>query len=150
MQSQYFPSEKSGRIHAVYFGTIAVCLVWVGFSLYLYLQVKPEMFFVAIIGFLIWSWNSTSYTIGTDQLQYRSGPFRGSISIRSINQITKNDSGHTMLKPALAEKGLVIRHNGWKEIYISPVKKDQFVDLLLERNPAISVKDLTEINFNKY
>ncbi|RYZ80579.1 MAG: hypothetical protein EOO68_37145, partial [Moraxellaceae bacterium] len=103
------------------------------------------------VGFMLWLWFDTGYKISEKELYYRSGPIRGKINITSISHITKNETNYSGLKPALATKGLIIRYGNWKEIYISPERKDEFLNILLQINPAIQIKEVKEsINFNKY
>ena len=152
----HFASEKSKLFAWIFWGTIVITAGSAALPLYEYFA-RAQIVGLLIIGvvclalaaMLAWAWFNTNYTISDDKIFWRSGILHGSIDIHTIKHITKNDTLMSGLRPALAQKGLIIQYADWKEIYISPVKKDEFVDILLQINPQIEVNEIT-INFNKY
>ncbi len=91
---------------------------------------------------LIWVLLDTKYSIEGSYLKYKSGPISGKIDIFRIHTIEHQKSWMvgTTLKPALGIKGLILRYNKFDDIYISPKKKQEFIDALLEVNPHIEIK----------
>lgn len=142
MKTNVYVSEKGRLTRAVYAGVILLLLSIVvvqrdeitGKPLALVLLLVPVVF-------LGWLWLDTWYRIEDGFLVYKSGPFRGRIAIASIREITKNKTLFVGFKPALGQKGLIIRYNGWDEIYISPRNKETFLAELLQKNGAIVIKE---------
>lgn len=151
-----FTSEKSKLFGWVIWGSVALLVVSGLLPLWEYLKTENQIELLLIVIFCwIWcpllalNWFNTRYLISGKKIHWRSGVLSGAIDINSITNITKNQTSYSGLKPALARKGLILQYADWKEIYISPVKKDEFVDILVEINPQIKVNEVT-INFNKY
>lgn len=91
---------------------------------------------------LIWILVDTKYSLEGSYLKYKSGPINGKIDIFRIHTIEHQKSWMvgTTLKPALGIKGLILKYNKFDDIYISPKKKQEFIDALLEVNPHIEIK----------
>jgi hypothetical protein len=142
MKTNVYVSEKGRLTRAVYAGVILLLLSIV-------VTRRDEMtdkplalvLLLVPVGFLLWLWLDTWYRIEEGFLVYKSGPFRGRIAIDSIREITKNKTLFVGFKPALGQKGLIIRYNGWEEIYISPHHKEAFLAELLRRNGAIVIRE---------
>ncbi|MCW2262306.1 MULTISPECIES: PH domain-containing protein [Sphingobacterium] len=79
------------------------------------------------------------YTIDTPYFSYRTCIFRGKIAIDKIHKIEIGKTLWVGFKPAAARKGLIIHYNKYEEIYISPDGNDNFVNELLQYNPAIKI-----------
>lgn len=79
------------------------------------------------------------YIIDSEYFSYRSGIFRGKIAIDKIHKIEVGKTLWVGFKPAAARKGLIIHYNRYEEIYISPDGNDNFVNELLQYNPAIKI-----------
>jgi Bacterial PH domain len=88
---------------------------------------------------LLWIYVDTSYCIDNDILSYRSGFLRGSVDIKSIQEITKGKTSWIGIKPALAQKGLIIKYNKYDEIYLAPVNNDDMIADILRINPTINI-----------
>lgn len=82
----------------------------------------------------------TYYTISAEDLGYRFGFFRGQIPIRSIKKIVRDDAllKMSIRKPALSNKGITIFYDK-NDVYISPINRNEFIQVLLDLNPAIIV-----------
>ena len=92
-----------------------------------------------VCGFLLWSYYGTYYELTQTHLIYNCGPFKGSIEIKEIREITKGQTLWVGLKPATARKGLIIKYRKFDEIYISPEINDVFISKILELNDAITI-----------
>jgi hypothetical protein len=104
------------------------------------LEVWPLHIFSAVVAaFLLWLWLDTSYDVSKGLVNYRSGPFRGSIAIHQIKSIQVGKTQWVGIKPALAQKGLILAYGKWDEIYFSPADQKGFIEALLEQNPAIKL-----------
>jgi len=96
---------------------------------------------IGIVAMLIWILLDTKYAIKEEIITFNSGPFRGKININSIRKI-EHHSGLIVpvnYKPALNTAGLIVYYNKYDEIYISPIKKEIFLEELLKINPKIEV-----------
>ncbi len=89
----------------------------------------------------LWMLFGTGYSIEAKILKWRQGPLNGRISIESIRKIEYDDSfiKYQTWKPALHHKGLVIYYNKFDDIFISPMQRDVFVEMLIGINPEIEV-----------
>ena len=96
---------------------------------------------LAVPLFLLWILIHTYYVLENGELRYVSGPIRGSIKISDIKQVTSNTTLWVGLKPATARNGIIISHNNYNEIYISPANNNKFIQQLLKLNPQIDVVD---------
>jgi len=103
----------------------------------------PIIICVVSAGLLLWILVGTNYKIEGSYLKYKSGPIKGKIDIFRIHTIEhqKNWFVGNTLKPALGTKGLIIKYNKFDDIYISPKKKQEFINALLEINSHIEVKN---------
>lgn len=91
---------------------------------------------------LIWILVDTNYRLEGSYLKYKSGPIRGKIDIYRIHTIEHQKGWmiQSNLKPGLGSKGLIIKYNKYDDIYISPKKKQAFINALLEINSHIEIK----------
>ncbi len=142
MKTGVYVSEK-GRLTKVVYALVILLLLGIVGVQRDEIPDKPLalVLLLAPVAFLLWLWMDTWYRIEDGSLVYQSGPFRGRIAIASIREITKNKTLLVGFKPALGQKGLIIRYNGWDEIYISPRDKEAFLAELLRKNGAIVLKE---------
>ena len=92
---------------------------------------------IFILGALLF----THYEIKGNILYWRSGILKGKINIDTINTIEKRKKGmYSGLKPALSEKGLIIKYNKYDEIYISPKTNESFINRILGVNKNVEIK----------
>ncbi len=136
-----YPSRKTWWLGLIIFGisvVIMLPLLWqeaMGISdVWLYLLIN-----VVVIGFLIWMWFDTYYTLSPSVLGFRSGPWRGKIAVSTIREVKKRNYMWAGYRPALATKGIVIRYDHYNEIYLSPKHQEEFVKQLTTYNPSIKV-----------
>ena len=107
-----------------------------GFESY---EIWTYIFSIAVIGFIIWTLNSTKYDLTNKHLNYQSGLITGKIQIDSINTIINGKTMWSGLKPATARNGLIIKYNKYDEIYISPKTNETFICEILKLNKNIKV-----------
>lgn len=136
-----FKSRKDGLFTCIVIGTV---LVLTGLTIAETISTDGSLLPVYIvnifvIGFLLWLWMDTSYRIGQTHFYYRSGPFKGKIEINKIREVVRDKTAYIGLKPALAQKGLIIKYEKYNDIYISPLTNDTFISYLLTVNPDIKI-----------
>lgn len=104
-------------------------------------NVVPIIITSLVSALVIWILLDTRYVIKNSFLFYRSGPFRGRIDINKIDKI-QYFSGlypQVSMKPALDIKGYIITYNKQDDVYVSPIKSNDFIAELLKINPKIEV-----------
>ena len=95
-----------------------------------------------VIGFFIWCWTSTFYTIDKENLIVKSGPFRWVISIQDVKTIRTNQNTiGGIIKPTLSWKCIEIDYGKYKTISISPANQDSFINILKDFNEKIEIKN---------
>ena len=97
---------------------------------------------ILTISFIVWILLDTRYVIKSNNLLYRSGPFRGHINILDIKKI-ENYSGlipPVTMKPALGSNGFILYYAQFDSIFITPEKSKIFIDELLKINPTITIE----------
>jgi hypothetical protein len=82
---------------------------------------------------------STHYTFERETLLCRSLIFKRRIPYASIRKIEQHTSLYAGLKMSASFRGMIIHHNTYDELFISPAESDRFIALLKERNPGIVV-----------
>jgi len=92
-----------------------------------------------IIPILLWIYFGTYYKLTASNLEYTSGPMKGSIPVTKIKEIIVGKTMWSGLKPATAKKGLIIKYDTYNEIYITPKARDFFIMRILEINPDIKI-----------
>ncbi|WP_088008676.1 PH domain-containing protein [Indiicoccus explosivorum] len=128
-----FPSKKDWWLGVIILGSAVLCLAipfiegdWIAGVLLLPLG-----------GGMLWLWFSTRYILTDEKLIVRYGPFRHEIAVSAITNVRKTKNPFS--SPALSLKRLEINYSPYGTILISPKNRDDFIRLLLEINPGISV-----------
>lgn len=98
-----------------------------------------DIVILLIIPILLWIYFGTYYKLTASNLEYTSGPMKGSIPVTKIKEIMVGKTMLSGLKPATAKKGLIIKYDIYNEIYITPKAKDSFIKRILEINPDIKI-----------
>lgn len=93
----------------------------------------------AAVAFLLWLWYGTSYRIDDTYVHYRSGPFRGKITINTVREVQRDVTLWVGFRPALARKGIIVKYNKYDEIYFSPDNNDAFISALRKVSAEIAV-----------
>lgn len=137
-----FHSRKDNFFHIVVWGCILLLSLLVVEILMINFDWINLLLFILIsltIGFLLWIYFGTSYKLNKDTFGYRSGPYRGKIEINRIKEVIKGKTMWVGFKPATAQKGLIIKYDGYNQIYISPKTNDLFIAELLRLNSEIRI-----------
>src|SRR5690606_1502773 len=90
---------------------------------------------------LFWLYFGTNYELSKDGFVYRSGPFKGKISLNRITEIVKGKTLWVGFRPATARTGLIIKYDKFNELYISPKTNESFIEKLLELNSDITITE---------
>ena len=86
---------------------------------------------VLVLGFILWLYLSTRYTITAHSLLVKSGPFSWVVPLREITAIepTRNPAS----SPALSLDRLLIRYGASEELMVSPADKLGFMTAIKQR-----------------
>jgi hypothetical protein len=128
----YFPSKKDGWLFILNAVVVIACFA----PLLTKSDYFALLFTIPLAVFLIWSWFTTGYEVKDGELIIRCGPFKTKIDIQKIRSIrpTKNP----LSAFALSIDRLEITYDpNYGMALVSPKKKETFVKLLKEQNPAI-------------
>lgn len=91
------------------------------------------IFYLALIYAFWWiarAFQHTEYIITGDKLTYKSGFSRGEIPISQIKAIRESSYLTTGNRPALDLKGVEITYGDGYSIFLSPERKEEFVELV--------------------
>ncbi len=98
-----------------------------------------NLILLAVIANLLWIYFGTRYELKDGFLYWRQAFIRGKIEIRSIRKIQKGKTMLVAIRPATAQKGLIIKYNMYDEIYITPNTSELFIEEILKLNPNIEI-----------
>lgn len=104
-----------------------------GFNLWL------TILLLSIIGIIIWTIKDTYYILTEKELKFKSGFLKGSIKTESIKELEVNKTMWVGIKPATAQRGIIVKYNKFDQVYISPKDNEEFVKELLKIKPEIKV-----------
>ena len=140
-----FKSRKSWGITLVLALSILACnMVWLDTTETSVVILITKILCSLVSLILMWIWLGTYYKIEGDYFFYRSGPISGKVPIAKIRKIEIDTTKWMGLKPALATKGMVLHHDGFNEIYISPKDEDAFLDKMCSINEQLLVMKFIE------
>ena len=100
--------------------------------------------FLPPIALGIWAYLNTYYQVEGTKLRYRSGFLKGEIDIASIKMIVPGKTLWVGIKPALAEKGLIITYGRFGEVYLAPKNNEELLSDLVRINANIEVRSQME------
>lgn len=118
------------------------CAFTIGAAVVVALSDAPVWLIVVLAitpALLAWVLVRTAYDVTASTLVVRSGPFRWTIPLDSMQSLAATRS--TLSAPALSLDRIVVRHTGG-ELLVSPKDKAGFVATLLTRAPHLSVSGL--------
>ena len=104
-----------------------------GFNLWL------TILLLSIIGIIIWTIKDTFYILTEKELKFKSGFLSGSIKTESIKELEVNKTMWVGIKPATAQRGIIVKYNKFDQVYISPKDNEEFVKELLKIKSEIKV-----------
>ena len=135
-----FNSRKDILFQTLIFGFCGLLITLLLFRIFNAKESGIIDFFILLpISLLLWIHFGTKYKLTQTELKYKSGPIYGKIEIKQIREIIKGKTLWVGLKPATARKGLIIKYDKHKELYISPKTNDSFVEKVLEINKTIII-----------
>jgi hypothetical protein len=132
-----YPSKVDAWILVLIAAAIGSMVVGMGISLAqegLLRFMQGAFVVLGIIGFLVWIMLGTGYTLESDQLVARSGPFSWKIALADITSI-EQAKGYMRLKsgPTMSMDRLTITYRGGKRLNISPADKQGFLKEIAAR-----------------
>jgi len=141
-RSTVYPSKRDGLLVALLWVTV-LGMVFAAVSFWqepasLGVRAGFAALMAASGAFVIWVLYSTSYSLSGGELLIRSGPFRWSVRLDSIEEIypTRN----ILSSPAFSLDRLRIRYRGSRYgVMISPENKSAFLQDLATRSPGLKV-----------
>ena len=94
---------------------------------------------VIVLGFCLWLYLTTRYTISSDTLGVKCGPFSWVVPLREIYTIepTRNPAS----SPALSLDRLLIHYGDGSEIMVSPADKGGFIAAIRKRSKTLSTEN---------
>ncbi|WP_242237788.1 PH domain-containing protein [Bacillus cereus group sp. BfR-BA-01316] len=129
-----FPSKKDAWLYPIFFIVLGACFapIFAGQEYFL-------LFFTIPLAILFsWSWFSTKYIVGEEEITIRSGFVKKRILIRDIKRIS--DTKNPIAAHALSFDRLEIVYGPYETELISPRNKEEFILLLKRKNPGIEIK----------
>ncbi|MGG0456583.1 PH domain-containing protein [Bacillus mycoides] len=129
-----FPSKKDAWLYLVFIIVIGACFapIFAGREYFL-------LFFTIPLAILFsWSWFSTKYIVGEEEITIRSGFVKKRILIRDIKRIS--DTKNPIAAHALSFDRFEILYGSYETELISPRNKEEFILLLKRKNPGIEIK----------
>lgn len=135
-----YRAKRKGLINYLFIGVIILPATIFFFNENIFIE-NPFMLLPlsAPIILIARTYFDTFYKIAETKLIYRSGFLRGNIDILTIREIIRGKTMWNGIKPALAQKGLIIKFNRYDEVYIAPVDNDEIISDLLKINSDIKI-----------
>ena len=95
---------------------------------------------ISMVCLFLWCWIATLYTIKSETLIARFGPFIWKVPVKLISMIRLNQEtiGGTW-KLTLSWKSMEIKYQRNKSIFISPENEELFLESLLKINQSIKI-----------
>ncbi|WP_226670609.1 PH domain-containing protein [Metabacillus litoralis] len=87
--------------------------------------------------FILWMWLTTYYVITENKLIIRFGPFKKHIELDTIKSVKK--TMNPLSSPALSLRRLEIVYHQYNSILISPLDREEFIEILSKRCPHIKI-----------
>src|SRR5690625_6799064 len=139
-----FKNRIDGFTISIASAVILICLLTIifawwgnhqtfGFNLWL------TILLLSIIGIIIWTINDTFYSLTEKELKYKCEFLNGVITINSIKELEVNKTICIGIKPATAQRGIIVKYNQFDQIYISPEDNELFVTEILKLNSDIKI-----------
>lgn len=136
----FFISKKDTFYGVAIWGGIAVVSLTMIFPSFFTLSISNLVVLllgVIIVGWLIWIWFSTRYIVDNNTLKIQAGPLKQIVNIQNIKKITNEKS--ILTAATLSIDRMVIHHGNFEYARVSPKKDDEFIKLLLSKNPQIQI-----------
>jgi membrane protein YdbS with pleckstrin-like domain len=87
--------------------------------------------------FILWMWLTTYYFVDENNLIIKFGPFKKIIPLDTIKSVRKTTN--PLSSPALSLKRLEIVYGYYNSVLISPIHRDEFIEILSIRCKNIKI-----------
>ncbi|MGM0842772.1 MAG: PH domain-containing protein [Bacillota bacterium] len=87
--------------------------------------------------FVLWMWVTTYYVVDENNLIIRFGPFKKIIPLDTVKSVRKTTN--PISSPALSLKRLEIVYGYYNSVLISPIHRDEFIEILSKRCKNIEI-----------
>ena len=87
--------------------------------------------------FILWMWLTTYYLVDENNLIIKFGPFKKIIPLDTIKSVRKTTN--PISSPALSLKRLEIVYGYYNSVLISPIHRDEFIEILSKRCKNIEI-----------
>jgi hypothetical protein len=87
--------------------------------------------------FILWMWLTTYYFVDEKNLIIKFGPFKKIIPLDTIKSVRKTTN--PLSSPALSLKRLEIVYGYYNSVLISPIHRDEFIEILSIRCKNIKI-----------
>ncbi|MCR8848332.1 PH domain-containing protein [Rossellomorea sp. SC111] len=87
--------------------------------------------------FILWMWVTTYYVVDESNLTIRFGPFKKIIPLDTVKSVRKTTN--PISSPALSLKRLEIVYGYYDTVLISPIHRDEFIEILSKRCKNIEI-----------
>ena len=139
-----YPSKRDtwivGALWLVIIASVAGAIAAFSLSLSVISLLIQEAVWLGIIAFCVSILRSTNYTIKADSLLIRSGPFRWTVPFDDIEEVIPSRKAWS--SAALSMDRLYVKHKGSAGgSYISPENKQEFLEKLAARAPALRLEE---------
>lgn len=131
-----FPSKKDRWMAALLWGIVLLGV----FIPVIMGNFISALLILPLILLLLWFWFRTDYCIIDNQLKIRYGPIRQTIDIKKINTIFTARKNPLAVAPALSLDRIVLDCGKFDVTTISPLNKQQFLQILIDINPNIKME----------
>ena len=84
----------------------------------------------------------TYYWFDEGNIHWKTGPFKGSISINDISAVKRAESFmdvSAVIKPCLSSKPLLLRYSKYDDLPISPAEETEFISQLKQLQPSFEI-----------
>lgn len=129
----YFPSIRDKWLTVIIWG---ICLAGIILPI-INGQFIASIMMLILASLLLWFWFRTGYKIDGEKIKIYYGPIRQTIHISDIKLIII--SKMPLTAPALSFKRIQISSGKFDIVSISPQNRDQFISMLLDIRPDISI-----------
>ena len=143
----YFPSKKDMLFRIVFWGIIVflIAIYFTGYEpsrgqIVTYDSLIGIIINVILIGFMIWLWFGTGYTLEDGVIRIQSGPFRKKVPVKKIQKIRKTKN--PLSAPALSMDRIEITYGLYEVVLISPEHEAEFIQALLAENERIELDSI--------
>lgn len=135
-----YKAKKSGFFQFVFIGILILPILLFLLDMAYFLEkpwgLLPLLFPILLI---LWIYFDTSYGLVKGDFIFKSAFLKGKIPVKSIHEIIQGKTMYVGIKPAMAQRGLIIKYNKYDEVYIASENDDEIIKDFLEINGNIKI-----------